>query len=256
MIVTIKDGMVVEKGTYAELMAKQGLYYSLAMSQDIKKADEQMNSMAYSTEKDISSIPLCSMNSIKSDFTDKSEESIQNKEMFENDDKTTLKHDAEIYSMIFVILGIICFVSYFIQGLFYGRAGEILTMRLRHLAFKAMLYQILSIAPVLALTGMIEMAAMTGFANKDKQELKHAGKIATEAVENIRTTVSLKREKAFEQMYEEMLQTQHRNTLKKAQIIGICYAFSHAFVYFAYAACFRFGTYLIQAGRMTPEGMF
>ena len=47
-----------------------------------------------------------------------------------------------------------------------------------------------------------------------------------------------------------------RNTLKKAQIIGICYAFSHAFVYFAYAVGFRFGTYLIQAGRMTPEGMF
>lgn len=36
---------------------------------------------------------------------------------------------------------------------------------------------ILSTAPVLALTGMIEMAAMTGFANKDKQELKHAGKV-------------------------------------------------------------------------------
>nr|XP_025146740.1 ATP-binding cassette sub-family B member 5 isoform X4 [Bubalus bubalis] len=365
MIVTMKDGMVVEKGTHAELMAKQGLYYSLAMSQDIKKADEPIESVAYSAEKDTSSIPLCSVNSMKSDFTDKFEESTQYKEtnlpevsllkifklyksewpsvvlgtlasvlngtvhpvfsiifakivtMFENDDKTTLKHDAEIYSMIFVILGVICFVSYFIQGLFYGRAGEILTMRLRHLAFKAMLYQdiswfddkenttgalttilaidiaqiqgatgsrvgvltqnainmglsviisfiygwemtllILSIAPVLALTGMIETAAMTGFANKDKQELLHAGKIATEAVENIRTIMSLTREKAFEQMYEETLQTQHRNTLKKAQIIGICYAFSHAFVYFAYAVGFRFGTYLIQAGRMTPEGMF
>ncbi|KAB0343262.1 hypothetical protein FD754_020188 [Muntiacus muntjak] len=335
-----------------------------ALVKDIKKADEQIES-AYSAEKDTSSIPLCSVNSMKSDFTDKFEESTQYKEtnlpevsllkifklyksewpsvvlgtlasvlngtvhpvfsiifakivtMFENDDKTTLKHDAEIYSMIFVILGVICFVSYFIQGLFYGRAGEILTMRLRHLAFKAMLYQdiswfddkensagalttilaidiaqiqgatgsrvgvltqnainmglsviisfiygwemtllILSIAPVLAFTGMIETAAMTGFANKDKQELMRAGKIATEAVENIRTIMSLTREKAFEQMYEETLQTQHRNTLKKAQITGICYAFSHAFVYFAYAVGFRFGIYLIQAGRMTPEGMF
>lgn len=36
---------------------------------------------------------------------------------------------------------------------------------------------ILSIAPILAMTGMIETAAMTGFANKDKQELKHAGKV-------------------------------------------------------------------------------
>ncbi|XP_036182886.1 ATP-binding cassette sub-family B member 5 [Myotis myotis] len=364
LIVTIKDGVVVEKGTHAELMAKQSLYYSLAMSQDIKKADEQMESVAYS-EKNTSSAPLCSMNSIKSQFTDKSEESTQHKEtglpevsllkilklnksewpsvvlgtlasvlngtvhpifsiifakiitMFEKDDKTTLKRDAEIYSMVFIILGVICFVSYFIQGFFYGRAGEILTMRLRHLAFKTMLYQdiswfddkenstgalttilatdiaqiqgatgsrigvltqnatnmglsiivsfiygwemtllILSIAPVLALTGMIETSAMVGFANKDKQDFKHAGKIATEAVENIRTIVSLTREKAFEQKYEETLQTQHRNTLKKAQIIGICYAFSHAFVYFAYAVGFRFGVYLIQAGRMTPEGMF
>ncbi|XP_033048926.1 ATP-binding cassette sub-family B member 5 [Trachypithecus francoisi] len=365
LIVTIKDGIVVEKGAHAELMAKRGLYYSLVMSQDIKNADEQMESMTYSTERKTNSLPLCSVNSIKSDFTDKAEESIQSKEislpevsllkilklnksewpfvvlgtlasvlngtvhpvfsiifakiitMFGNKDKTTLKHDAEMYSMIFVILGVICFVSYFMQGLFYGRAGEILTMRLRHLAFKAMLYQdiawfdekenstgsltailaidtaqiqgatgsrigvltqnatnmglsviisflygwemtllILSIAPVLAMTGMIETAAMTGFANKDKQELKHAGKIATEAVENIRTIVSSTREKAFEQMYEEMLETQHRNTSKKAQIIGSCYAFSHAFIYFAYAAGFRFGAYLIQAGRMTPEGMF
>nr|KAF6417727.1 ATP binding cassette subfamily B member 5 [Rousettus aegyptiacus] len=80
LIVTMKDGVVVEKGTHAELMAKQGLYYSLAMSQDIKKTDEQMESMAYSTEKNTSSVPLCSMNSIKSDFIDNSEESIQNKE--------------------------------------------------------------------------------------------------------------------------------------------------------------------------------
>ncbi|XP_004604151.2 ATP-binding cassette sub-family B member 5 [Sorex araneus] len=365
LIVTIKDGIVVENGTHAELMASQGLYYSLAMSQDIKKAEEQMESVTHSIEKTASSVPLCSRNSITSGFTNKSEESTQNKKahvpevslltifklnksewpsmvlgtlasvlngtvhpvfsiifakivtMFENDDKTTLKHDAEVYSMIFVILGVICFISYFIQGLFYGRAGETLTMRLRHLAFKAMLYQdiswfddkenstgalttalaidiaqiqgatgsrvgvftqnatnmglsalisfmygwemtllILSIAPVFVLTGMIETAAITGFANKDKQELKRAGKIATEAVENIRTIMSLTREKVFEQMYEEMLQTQHRNALKKAQIIGSCYAFSHAVIYFAYAAGLQFGVYLIRAGRMTPEGIF
>lgn len=40
-----------------------------------------MESMAYSTEKNTSSVPLCSMNSIKSDFIDNSEESIQNKEV-------------------------------------------------------------------------------------------------------------------------------------------------------------------------------
>lgn len=35
---------------------------------------------------------------------------------------------------------LVVFLSF--QGLFYGRAGENLTLRLRHLAFKAMLYQV------------------------------------------------------------------------------------------------------------------
>ncbi|KAM5271800.1 ATP-binding cassette sub-family B member 5 [Ctenodactylus gundi] len=365
LIVTIKNGMVIEKGTHGELMANQGLYYSLVMSQNIKKTDEQIDSVTYSTERISSPASPCAMDSVNSDCTEPAEEPIPRTEknlpevsllklfklsksewpflflgtlasvlngtvhpvfsiifakiitMFKEDNKSTLKHDAEIYSMIFVILGIICFASYFMQGWFYGKAGEILTMRLRHLAFKAMLYQdiawfdekenntgaltttlatdiaqiqgatssrvgvltqsatnmglsviisliygwemtllMLSIAPVLVLTGMIETAAVTGFANKDKQELKHGGKIITEAVENIHTIVSLTREKVFEEMYEETLQTQHRHTLKKAQVLGSCYAFSHAFVYFAYAAGFQFGVYLVQAGRMTPEGMF
>ncbi|XP_076407695.1 ATP-binding cassette sub-family B member 5 isoform X3 [Peromyscus maniculatus bairdii] len=317
MIVTMKDGMVAEKGTHAELMAKQGLYYSLAMAQDIKKADEQMESKTCSSEGNTSSVSLCDVSSIKSPCADQPEEAIHHQKMFEDKNKTTLKHDAELYSMMLVILGIVALVTYLMQGLFYGRAEENLAMRLRHLAFKAMLYQdiawyddkenspgaltttlamdvaqiqgaatsrlgiimqdvtntvlsvlisfvygwemtllILSFAPVLAVTGMIETAAVTGFANKDKQELKRAGKITTEAVENIRTIVSLTREKAFEQMYEEMLQTQHRNAVKRAHIAGSCYAVSHAFMYFAHAAGFRFGAYLIQAGRMTPEGMF
>ncbi|XP_032764763.1 ATP-binding cassette sub-family B member 5 [Rattus rattus] len=365
LIVTMKDGEVVEKGTHAELMAKQGLYYSLAMAQDIKKVDEQMESRTCSTAGNASNGSLCNVNSAKSPCTDQFEEAVPHQKttlpevsllkifklsksewpfvvlgtlasalngsvhpafsiifgklvtMFEDKNKTTLKQDAELYSMMLVVLGIVALVTYLMQGLFYGRAEEILAMRLRHSAFKAMLYQdmawydekdnstgaltttlavdvaqirgaatsrlgiitqdvtnmslsilisfvygwemtllILSFAPILAVTGMIQTAAMAGFANKDKQELKRAGKIATEAVENIRTVVSLTREKAFEQMYEETLRTQHRNALKRAHITGSCYAVSHAFVHFAHAAGFRFGAYLIQAGRMTPEGMF
>ncbi|XP_028629035.1 ATP-binding cassette sub-family B member 5 [Grammomys surdaster] len=365
MIVTMKEGMVVEKGTHAELMAEQGLYYSLAMAQDIKKADEQMESRTCSTAGNTSYDSLCNVNSAKSPCTDQFEEAVHHQKtslpevsllklfklsksewpfvvlgtlvsalngsvhpafsiifgklvtMFEDKNKATLKQDVELFSMMLVILGIVALVTYLMQGLFYGRAEENLAMRLRHSAFKAMLYQdmawyddkenntgaltttlavdiaqiqgaatsrlgiitqdvtnmslsvlisfvygwemtllLLSFAPVLAVTGMIQTAAMAGFANKDRQELKRAGKIATEAVENIRTVVSLTREKAFEQMYEETLQTQHRNALKRAHITGCCYAVSHAFVHFTYAAGFRFGAYLIQTGRMMPEGMF
>uniref|UniRef100_A0A8D0GRA1 ABC-type xenobiotic transporter n=1 Tax=Sphenodon punctatus TaxID=8508 RepID=A0A8D0GRA1_SPHPU len=115
---------------------------------------------------------------------------------------------------------------------------------------------ILVIAPVLAVTGMLEISALTGFANRDKKELLRAGKVATEAVENIRTVASLTREHTFEQMYDENLHKPYRNAQKKAQIYGSCYAFSQAFVFFAYAVGFRFGAYLITIGRMTSEGVF
>uniref|UniRef100_A0A8C3S2E3 ATP-binding cassette sub-family B member 5 n=1 Tax=Chelydra serpentina TaxID=8475 RepID=A0A8C3S2E3_CHESE len=229
----------------------------------------------------------------------------------------SIQHEANIFSITFAVIGGVCFITWFLQGFLYGRSGEILTMRLRHMAFKAMLRQeiswfddkknntgalttrlateaaqiqtatgsrlgviaqnissmglsviisfiygwemtllILVMAPVLAVTGMLETSALTGFANRDKKELQRAGKVATEAVENIRTVASLTRESTFEQMYEENLQKPYRNAQKKAQIYGSCYAFSQAFMYFTYAASFRFGAYLITVGRMTPEGVF
>ncbi|XP_035317261.1 ATP-binding cassette sub-family B member 5 isoform X1, partial [Cricetulus griseus] len=189
LIVTMKDGMVAEKGTHAELMAKRGLYYSLAMAQGIKKADEQMESKTCSSEGNNSSISLCDVSSTKFPCADQSEEAIHHQKaslpevsllkifklnksewpfvvlgmlasllngsvhpvfsvvfaklvtMFEDKNKTTIKHDAELYSMMLVVLGIVALVTYLMQGLFYGRAEENLAMRLRHLAFKAMLYQ-------------------------------------------------------------------------------------------------------------------
>lgn len=57
-------------------------------------------------------------------------------------------------------------------------------------------------------------------------------------------------------MFHNLVFVCFRNALKRAHITGSCYVVGHAFVYFAHAAGFQFGAYLIQAGRMTPEGMF
>ncbi|XP_068092086.1 ATP-dependent translocase ABCB1-like isoform X2 [Hyperolius riggenbachi] len=115
---------------------------------------------------------------------------------------------------------------------------------------------ILACIPFLIGANIIRMKSMAGHASKDQKALEEAGRISTEAVENIRTLVSLTKEDAFYEKYNTSLQGPYREALQKAPLYGVTYAIAQSINYFVNAIVFRFGAWLIANCYMQFENVF
>uniref|UniRef100_A0A8C5CCE9 ATP-binding cassette, sub-family B (MDR/TAP), member 4 n=1 Tax=Gadus morhua TaxID=8049 RepID=A0A8C5CCE9_GADMO len=228
--------------------------------------------------------------------------------------KDVVREKSALFSILFAVIGVVSFFTLFLQGYCFGKAGEILTMKLRLRAFTAMMRQdlgwyddpknsvgslttrlatdaaqvqgatglrmatlvqnvanlgtsliisfvygwemtllLLSIVPIMALAGAVQLKMLGGHATKDKKELEKAGKVwALSFTQTYRKTHG---NCPVTMSLSPYTRRTCCNSKKKAHIYGFTFSFSQAMIYFAYAGCFRFGAWLIEAGRMDFESV-
>ncbi|KAK3746942.1 hypothetical protein RRG08_030352 [Elysia crispata] len=105
---------------------------------------------------------------------------------------------------------------------------------------------IIAFMPFIVLGGLMQIRLLTGQAGQNKEALEGAGKVAVECIENVRTVASLLKEPKFFELYLTSLEVTYQQSLRRAHLVGFTYAFSQAIIYFAYAAAFVLGAYLIE----------
>uniref|UniRef100_UPI00358F3F7A ATP-dependent translocase ABCB1-like isoform X3 n=1 Tax=Myxine glutinosa TaxID=7769 RepID=UPI00358F3F7A len=164
-------------------------------------------------------------------------------------DDNERKQQIMLYSLLYLALGVACFFTFFLQGFLFGHSGETLTQKLRYRGFQSMLRQDISWFD----DPKNSTGALTTRLATDASDVKG---ISTEAVENIRTVISLTREPTIERHYFEKLEMPYKLGMKKSLLHGFTFGFSQCIMFFAQAAAFRFGAFLVVNGFMEFTNVF
>ncbi|XP_060073738.1 ATP-dependent translocase ABCB1-like [Ylistrum balloti] len=110
--------------------------------------------------------------------------------------------------------------------------------------------------PILAAAGYLQFKVITGQHKGDEKTLENAGKVASEAIENIRTVQTLSREEFFFKEYYDSLKGPLRTFLKQAQMAGFAFGFSQGIIFMMYGGAFRFGAWQVELGDMEPSNVY
>ncbi|KAF9112683.1 Multidrug resistance protein 1 [Mortierella sp. AM989] len=115
---------------------------------------------------------------------------------------------------------------------------------------------ILALIPFLAASQYFAIGAMTGFSAKTKKAYEQSGRVANEAISNIRTVVALAKENRFESRYAQVTKEPHQFALRRAYVGSIGYALSQGVMFWTYAIGFYAGYRLVEAGMMEWNDLF
>ncbi|XP_060069104.1 ATP-dependent translocase ABCB1-like [Ylistrum balloti] len=115
---------------------------------------------------------------------------------------------------------------------------------------------IFAFMPLMVVAGVIHSKKLTGFSKGDKSVTEEAGKLTSEVINNIRTVASLTREQSFIEKYTGFLDVLYTNGKRRSFLNGVMSGLSLAFMFFAYAAAFAYGGYLVQYEDLPFQNVF
>lgn len=114
----------------------------------------------------------------------------------------------------------------------------------------------LAFTPLILIAHYIEIR-LTEQANMgNSKALEKSTKVAVEVVSNIRTVVSLGRERMFYSKYMELLEPSLVSAKKLAHTRGLVFGVARSIFFFAYAACIGYGGQLVSEGSLTIGAVF
>ena len=151
-----------------------------------------------------------------------------------------------------------------IQGATGSRVGAIL-----HASFTLILSIITSLAlewrlglvgcafvPLVLIATFAQSKIVMGHDNVEKKALGKANKLAIEAISNIRTVASLRKENYFVEEYNKELAGPHESSRSRSHLRGIVFGFAQSMPFFAYGGCMFYGGYLVYSEHLPYKVVF
>ncbi|EIE81858.1 hypothetical protein RO3G_06563 [Rhizopus delemar RA 99-880] len=111
-------------------------------------------------------------------------------------------------------------------------------------------------APIITITTSYERMVQKGFEDTTKKANAHSGKVAGEAIREVRTVTSLNKQSHFEERYFHATERPHRLAMRKAYLSSIAYSLNKGINIYTSCVAFYAGVRLIMSGMIDFEKMF